>query len=169
MKNIVLIGMPGSGKTTVGKKLTSKTGKTLIDTDDEIIKEIGMPISQYFQKFGNEKFREVEVQVIEKLSKRSDCIIATGGGAVLNPLNVSNLKKNGVVYFLNRSIQTLAKNCHCNDGKNNGSRPLVKTQKDIENLYNQRFPIYKASCDVEIEDKPAEFIANEIIQLHGDK
>lgn len=167
MKNIVLIGMPGCGKTTVGRILARITNWKLVDTDEAIVQKIRMPIAEYFKEFSHEEFRVVETQVIEELSKRSNQIIATGGGAVLNPVNVQNLKQNGTLYFLNRSLKTLIHNCHCDDGKNTGVRPLIKTAQDVENLYNQRFQIYKNACDIEIADnQSAQFIAEQIDSIH---
>ena len=106
-KNIVLIGMPGCGKTTIGKILADELNKDFTDTDDEIIKRINMPIADYFAKHGEESFRRVESEVIKEISACQSSVIATGGGAVLNPDNIRLLKENGTVWFMVRPLDKL--------------------------------------------------------------
>ena len=152
--NIILIGMPCSGKTTIGKLLAEKTGKEFIDTDEEIVKEIGMSIPEYFAKEGEKAFRLIESQVIERVSTQNDKIIATGGGAVLNPDNVRRLKQNGKVYFLDRDLDLLIPT---------SDRPLSSNRADLEKRYNERYHIYKSSCDVSVDGNPqAECVMEEI-------
>ena len=152
--NITLIGMPCSGKTTIGKLLAEKTGKEFIDTDEEIVKEIGMSIPEYFAQYGEKAFRLVESQVIERVSVQNNKIIATGGGAVLNPDNVRRLKQNGKVYFLDRSLDLLVPT---------SDRPLSSNRADLEKRYNERYDIYKSSCDVSVDGNPqAECVMEEI-------
>lgn len=139
--NLILVGMPCSGKTTVGKLLAEKTGKRFVDTDDEIVERIGMSISEYFEKFGEAQFRSVESEVIKRVSTQNNQVIATGGGAVLNSDNVRRLKQNGWVYFLDRDLDLL---CPTND------RPLSSNRVDMEKRYNERYSIYCNSCDVRI-------------------
>ena len=140
--NISLIGMPSSGKSTVGKLLAEMTGKELVDTDTLIKEKIGMEITDYFRQHGEERFRELESQVIEDVSKMSNLVIATGGGAVLNPENVRKLKQNGCVYFLDRSLDNLV----CTN-----DRPLSSNRADLEKRYNERYGIYMSSCDKRID------------------
>jgi len=152
--NVVLIGMPCSGKTTVGKLLAEKTGKTFVDTDEEIVKEIGMSIAEYFEKYGESNFRELECRVIKKVSTQGNRIIATGGGAVLNGDNVRRLKQNGQLYFLDRSLELL---CPTSD------RPLSNNRADLEKRYNERYGVYLASADVRVDgDKSAQDVMEEI-------
>ena len=146
--NISLIGMPCSGKTTVGKLLAEKTGKEFIDTDEEIVKEIGMSIPLYFAKYGEREFRLVESLVIERVSAQNNKIIATGGGAVLNPDNVRRLKQNGKVYFLDRHLDLLMPT---------SDRPLSSNRADLEKRYNERYHIYKSSCDVSVDGNPSAY------------
>jgi shikimate dehydrogenase len=146
--NITLIGMPCSGKTTVGKLLAEKTGKDFVDTDEEIVKEIGMSIPEYFAKEGEKAFRLVESQVIERVSTQNNKIIATGGGAVLNPDNIRRLKQNGKVYFLDRDLDMLVPT---------SDRPLSSNRADLEKRYNERYEIYKASCDVAVNSNPSAY------------
>lgn len=140
--NIILVGMPCSGKSTVGKALAEMTGKAFVDTDAEIVKEIGMAISEYFEKNGEEAFRKVEESVIERISKDNNQIIATGGGAILKEDNVRRLKQNGLVYFLDRSLDLL---CPTSD------RPLSNTRETLEKRYNERYDLYNSCCDVRID------------------
>jgi shikimate dehydrogenase len=141
-ENIVLIGMPRSGKTTVGKLLAEITGKEFIDTDDEIVKRIGMDIPSYFRELGEAKFRRVESEIIAEVSKKNGMIISTGGGAVLKYENVRNLRQNGRLYFLNRSLELLTPT---------KSRPLSSDIEALKRRFDERYEIYVSSADVEIE------------------
>ncbi|MBR7101833.1 MAG: shikimate dehydrogenase [Clostridia bacterium] len=141
-ENIVLIGMPSSGKTTVGKYLSKVMEREFIDTDEEIIKKIGMDIPSYFAKYGEDSFRQVECDVISDVSKSNGKIISTGGGCILRHENVVNLKQNGRIYFLNRSIDLLTPT---------SSRPLASDRAAIKRRFEERYEIYKLSADCEIE------------------
>ena len=141
-ENIVLIGMPSSGKTTVGKRLAEITGKEFIDTDDEIVKRIGMDIPSYFEKFGEVEFRRAESEVVAEVSKKNGMIISTGGGAVLKYENVRNLRRNGRLYFLNRSLELLTPT---------KSRPLSSDIEALKRRFDERYETYLSSADVEIE------------------
>jgi shikimate dehydrogenase len=141
-ENIVLTGMPSSGKTTVGKYLAGITGKEFIDTDDEIVKKIGMDIPSYFAKYGEKAFRNVESEVIADVSKKNGLIISTGGGAILRKENVRSLKQNGRVYFLNRSLELLTPT---------SSRPLSSDIEALKKRFEERYELYLGSCDVEIK------------------
>ena len=141
-ENIVLIGMPSSGKTTVGKRLAEITGKEFIDTDDEIVKRIGMDIPSYFAKFGEAEFRKVESEVIYDISKKNGMIISTGGGAVLKSENVRCLRQNGRIYFLNRSLDLLIPT---------KSRPLSSDIDALKKRFDERYDIYVSSADVAVE------------------
>ena len=156
--NIILTGMPSSGKTTVGKLLAEKTGKTFVDTDEEIVNKIGMDIPSYFNQFGEKMFREVECEVIKEISAKNNQIIATGGGAVLNPDNIRRLKQNGLVYFLDRSLDLL---CPTSD------RPLSSDRETMKKRYLERYSIYKSSCDIRINgDLSVEAVAKEILDKY---
>ena len=140
--NIVLIGMPSSGKTTIGKRLSEMTGKTFVDTDDEIVKKIGMSIPSYFERFGEEKFRRIESLVVGKVSAQNNQIIATGGGVILKNENVRRLKQNGLLYFIDRDLELLCPT---------DNRPLSSNKEALKKRYEERYPIYKTSCDVAID------------------
>lgn len=137
-QNIVLIGMPASGKTTVGKILAEKTGKAFADTDELITEKTGMEISEYFEKFGEEKFREIEKEVISDISKMSGLIISTGGGAAMNSDNIHALKRNGTVVLLQRELSKLIPT---------DDRPLARDKNAVAALYEKRMPVYESAAD----------------------
>ena len=139
--NVILTGMPCSGKTTVGTLLAKRINKEFVDTDEEIVKRIGMSIPEYFEKFGEDAFRQVECQVIKDVSALGNRVIATGGGAILREENVVRLKQNGLIYFLDRPLELL---CPTSD------RPLSSNRGDLEKRYRERYGIYKSTCDVHI-------------------
>lgn len=140
-ENIVLIGMPGCGKTTIGKQLAIITNKNFFDIDEEIIKIIKMPISDYFKLYGEEKFREIESQVIYNISKNNEAIIATGGGSVLKRINITNLKQNGKLYFIDRDLELL---CYTL------SRPLSSSFELLKKRYHERYDLYVKYCDIKL-------------------
>lgn len=137
-RNIVLTGMPGSGKTTLGRLLSERLGRELADTDAEIVKKAGMPITEIFAKYGEPYFRDLESEVIRDLSRTGGKVIATGGGAVLRPENVNMLKMNGLVAFLDRPLEDLVPA---------GDRPLADRAEKIKALHAARYPIYLTAAD----------------------
>ena len=140
--NIVLIGMPASGKTTVGKALAEKLSKSFVDTDDLIVETAGKPIPEIFAESGEKVFRDFESNVIYEVSKDNGKIIATGGGAVLNKNNINNLKGNGRVYFINRPLDMLA---------TTDDRQLSSNRADLEKRDNERYSLYTEYADVIID------------------
>ena len=143
-ENIVLCGMPSSGKTTVGQLLEEITGKKLIDTDKQIVKNIGMEITKYFDLFGEKAFRDEESKVINEVSKFSGIIISTGGGAVLRQKNVDKLKQNGKIYFLDRPLEELAAT---------PDRPTADSREKIKQRFEERYSIYQSCADEHIQVK----------------
>lgn len=105
--NIALIGMPSCGKTTIAKKLSKLLNKELFDSDTLIENKIGMQIKDYIRINGEPKFREVEKEIIEEISKHNNSIISTGGGVILNKANISNLRQNSIIIFVDRSLELL--------------------------------------------------------------
>jgi shikimate dehydrogenase len=154
-ENIVLIGMPASGKSTVGRLLSDMSERELVDTDALIVKRAGMEITEIFSKFGEAYFRDLESEVIGEVSKRGELIIATGGGAILRKENVKELKKNGRLFFIDRPLEKLIPT---------DSRPLSKDRESITKRYNERYGIYNAVCDERIDaDKSTREVAEEIL------
>jgi shikimate dehydrogenase len=141
-ENIVLTGMPSSGKTTVGK-LLNLDGYTFFDTDKEVEKRCGYAIKDLINQKGEKYFRDLETEVIKDLSKESGRIIATGGGAVLRSENVTALKRNGKIFFINADINRL---------KTTADRPLSNTIDKLKQLYDSRIDIYNSTADVIVPD-----------------
>lgn len=137
-QNIVLIGMPSSGKTTIGKKISELTGKPFIDTDELIVKKAGRSIPNIFADIGEEGFRKIEAEVISEISTLGGYVIATGGGAVLREENIKNLKANGRVYYINRPLEWLSAT---------SDRPLSSTRDSLVQRYRERYEIYKIAAD----------------------
>lgn len=141
-RSIVLIGMPSSGKSTVGRELAKKMGKDFFDSDNEIEKIINMDIPQFFKEYGEKQFREIESMVIANLSLKQSSVIATGGGAVLNVRNMDLLKENGFVVFLDRSIENLIAT---------DDRPMASSKEMLQKRYDERYKIYCESADFIID------------------
>lgn len=138
MGNIVLIGMPGTGKSLIGKLLAELTGKTLQDTDAKIEEEAKMTIPEIFEKEGESGFRDRESAICKKLGKERNLIIATGGGAILRPENVDALRQNGTLVHITRSIDKLPTR----------GRPLSQNIETLKKMEAQRMPLYKAAADI---------------------
>ena len=154
-ENIVLIGMPSSGKSTVGSILADKLSRPLYDTDALIVESEDKFISQIFKEVGKDGFRDIETRVIANISLQNGLIIATGGGAVLRKENVSKLKQNGKIFFLDRSPDNLLPT---------EDRPLSTTMEAMMKLYHERYPIYSAASDITVNgDNSPEDVATEII------
>lgn len=143
--NIVLIGMPMSGKTTISYRLAKALRAKRADTDEEIEKKTDMKISDLIEKNGIKYFRELETEEIRRLSQRSGWIVSTGGGALTREENIPVLCRNSVVIFLNRDLELL-KQTNCDN------RPLLKEQGSLEKIYRERSDAYRACADIEIKN-----------------
>lgn len=141
-RNIVLTGMPSSGKSSVGRLLAEKTGKAFFDSDEIIVKKIGMPIAEFFEKQGEEEFRKIEHEVIKELSGKNCAVISTGGGTILDKENVRALKRNGSLVFLNRSPDKLFPS---------DDRPLSSDRESLMKRYNERYDKYLSSADIIVD------------------
>lgn len=150
--NIILIGMPGCGKTTVGKILSELMGREVIDTDEMIKVSQDRSPSEIINSDGVEKFREIEHIEIENAGKTSEKIISTGGGVVTREENYESLHQNGRIVFIHRSLDKLATD----------DRPL---SKNLEEMYEIRLPMYRRFCDIEVtNDSSPENCAKEILE-----
>ena len=139
-RNIVLVGMPGCGKTTLGRILAERLGLDFVDGDEEIVRREGMPIPQIFAERGENAFRDCEAAAIrESIAPRGGCVVATGGGAILRDENVFRLKQNGVLIFLDRPLDQIAAT---------GDRPLSSNREMLETRYRERYPKYCACADI---------------------
>lgn len=155
MENIVLVGMPGCGKTTVGKMLSGMTGKTFIDADEEIVKKAGKSIPEIFAKSGESGFRAMETDVLIQLGKQSGLVIATGGGCVTRSENLPLLQQNGKIFWIQRDTSLLPR-----DG-----RPL-SLKNDLMQMYEVRKPMYTAFANFTVSNNGcAEDTAAKILTL----
>ena len=145
MKNIVLIGMPACGKSTIGYWLSKKIGYPLLDTDKYLEEKENRIISDIFSNEGEEYFRNLETKYLKELSEKEGLIISTGGGAVKKKENIDILKKNGIVIFLNREINDISK-------ENHKHRPLLHDINNIQKLYDERIDLYKKYSDIIIKN-----------------
>ena len=163
MKNIILTGFMGTGKTAVGKELSRLLAMTLIDVDTEVEKSQKMTINEIFKEFGEQRFREIETGMIKTVSENRKVIISTGGGAVLKQENMDILRENGIIVCLTATPDTILQRT-----SNNSDRPLLQVEnpfKKINDLLQARKPYYeKADIMIDTEDKTPLQIAEEIIE-----
>lgn len=156
-ENIVLVGMPSSGKSSVGKVIAEALGRELADSDALVREKEGMDISEIFALHGEEYFRQAETRAISELSRKNGIVIATGGGAVLREENVDALRRGGKIYFLDRSLEKLTATF---------DRPLSSSRAALEKRYTERIGIYRAVSDVTVDsngtvDETAQLILKE--------
>ena len=159
MQNIVLIGMAGCGKSTIGKRLSELLKKDFIDTDEMIVNTEEKSIPEIFEDSGEDYFRWCENLAVNIIGKEKECIISTGGGVVIRPENYNSLKQNGVIVFINRDADLLPTN----------DRPLSQ-KYGVKELYAKRLPLYRQFADVEVDgtgtiDEVADRIIKEIESL----
>jgi shikimate kinase len=144
--NLFLVGMMGAGKTTVGKLLAQKFGRTFVDSDEEIQQRTGVTIPHIFDVEGEAGFRQREASVIQDLVKRNNIVLATGGGVVLNEQNRDALCNNGIVVYLKSSVHDLWQRT-----RHDRNRPLLQTadpRARLKELYELRDPIYTQVADL---------------------
>lgn len=156
MENIILVGMPGCGKSTIGRLLADKTGKKFVDADAEIEAFTGCRISEIFKKQQEEGFRKIETQVLTELGKKTGMVIATGGGCVTKEENLSLLKQNGTIFWIKRNISDLPTE----------GRPLSQAG-NLHQMYEARKPMYERFADFTVQNnaEPNETVAAIIRQL----
>lgn len=155
MKNIILIGMPGCGKTTIGKRLAKVLEFEFIDCDRVIEESEGILVSNIFAKYGEGYFRSLETKTLERLSSTKNAVIATGGGCVERRENFEILRKSGTVVFINRPLESILGDIDIS------KRPLLADGKErLFELSKRRIPLYKEVCDIEISntERPAVLI-----------
>lgn len=137
-ENIVLIGMPSSGKTAIGQEVAKRLNRKFVDLDDLIEAKINSSIKDYFLKHTEDEFRAIESDVIKEVAKLNGLVIATGGGAILKAENVQRLKQNGHLFWLNRGLELLTPTT---------TRPLSADFETLKKRYMERLPLYEQSCD----------------------
>jgi shikimate kinase len=162
-KNIVLIGLMGAGKTTIGKMLSQKLETEYVDIDTLIERESKKTINKIFEMYGEVLFRKLEAKAIKKISKYSNQIISTGGGAVETPENLENFKKNSILVYLYAPPEELYKRI-----KDDHNRPLLKTGNPLQTmqkLFKKRQDFYnQADIKIETVNKKSYEIVDEIIE-----
>ena len=158
MKNIVIIGMPGSGKTTVGLMLSKKLNMKFVDMDEYIVSAENKTVIEMFQ-ISEDYFRNAESKCAKFLGSQSSLIIAAGGGIVKRKENIDYLKQNSIIRCLNRPPEKIVEDIDIT------KRPLLKEGKDkIYVLYNERLHLYKKYCTIEVlNDKTLDDAVNEIL------
>ncbi|MAR77751.1 MAG: shikimate kinase [Gammaproteobacteria bacterium] len=147
--NIFIVGSMGSGKSSIGKILAKKVNRKFIDTDNEIINIMGCNITEIFQKYGEEYFRELETKELNKCQPEVNLVISTGGGIILRRENINIMKESGHIIFLDIDVDTQLKRL-----KNKKNRPLLSNKdlkKELTNLKTERDKVYKEIADVIIK------------------
>lgn len=145
-KNIVIIGMPGSGKTSLGQKLSEKLNYDFIDMDDYIEESSGRKIASMFEE-GEMVFRKEEIRASKELAETSRTVISTGGGIITQEASMEALKENGLILFLDRPLENIEKDIE------RDSRPLLKDDKSrLEELYEERIDLYRLYADLTVEN-----------------
>jgi len=168
MKQVVLVGFMGAGKTTIGQQLAEKMQVAQADLDALIVEKIGMPIAAYFDQFGEAAFRQVETQVL-KDCQTFEGVLSTGGGIVLNAENRQVLQSMPLVVYLQADIETLIARVTADTAN---VRPLAteKSAAEIKAVYLPRVPLYEASSThiVETTHRSVDDVVNEILDLVGE-
>ena len=152
--NIVLIGMPGSGKSVVGKQIAKNIRKEFVDLDKVFLEKYNIKSGDYIREFGEDDFRNKETSIIDEISRKTNLIISTGGGVVLKEKNIEMLKRNGVLFFIDRNIDNI---------KPTKSRPLTEDREKLKKVYGLRLPMYKKYTDYSI--KTDEIIDNTVDKI----
>ena len=157
--NIVLIGMPSAGKTTIGKMLEEKLGKEFFDLDDMIIGKAGKSIPEIFQESGETGFRAIETEVAIEASKMNNKIIATGGGVVKHKVNMDFLRLNGITIFIDRDIDKLI--------SSDPNRPLSSSKQALQQMYKERYPLYqKYAAYIAVNNANIEETVDDIVNTY---
>ena len=161
--NLVLIGYRGTGKSVVAEILRRRLGMTAVSLDEEIVREAGMSIPEIVEKQGWPRFRDLESEIVERFAKRDGAILDTGGGVILRPENTENLRRNGVLFWLEASVEKIVERI-----QESTERPSLTEGKsfleEVEEVLSERLPLYRAAADREIDTDPltAAEVAEEI-------
>ena len=163
MKNIFLIGFMGCGKSTIAKKLSQKLGIEQVEMDELIVQEQGMPITEIFEKYGEEHFRDIESDLVERLQAKDGVIVSCGGGAVLREENRRMMKASGVIIWLTAKPETILERV-----KYSTNRPVLNGHMNVEyiaELMEKRRACYDAAADYQVatDEKGREEICEEIL------
>lgn len=149
MAHVAFVGLPGSGKSTVGRQLARRLGWPFLDTDQVIEKRIGLSIREFFEREGEEAFRDLEQSVIDELTDGEPCVLSTGGGAVLRPANRAHLKQRSHAIYLHSSPEDVFRRL-----RHDQNRPLLQVADPLvrlRDLYALRDPLYRESARLVVE------------------
>ncbi len=164
MKNLILAGFMGTGKSAVGRLLAERLNRRFVDLDEDIEKREKRPIYQIFKESGEPYFRGIEKEAVKEVSQLKDCIIAVGGGAIVDPENLAAFKKNGIVICLLASVDAILERT-----KDNPTRPLLNVpdpRKRVEELLKFRAPYYaKTDYQIDTTDLSVEEVAEKILEI----
>ena len=147
MGNWYLTGMPGSGKSTLGRALSEKLGWRFCDLDEAIVQQAGQAIPDIFTQRGEEGFRDVETAALREVAKESGLVVSTGGGAILRLENVDCMQKSGHILFIDRPLE-----CLLQDIEVQGRPLLSEGEAAVRRLYHTRYALYRERCDLRIEN-----------------
>lgn len=166
--NVYLVGMMGAGKTTLGKALAQRTAREFLDTDRLIVERTGVPVATIFEFEGEEGFRRRESAVIAEVSRRSDCVVATGGGAVLMEENRHAMRASGTVVYLRARLERLWERT-----RHDTARPLLATadpKATLAALLEKREPLYREAAHVVVEtgSQGASTLVNRVLAALGE-
>lgn len=169
IRNLILIGPMGVGKTTIGRQLAKQLKMEFVDSDHEIEERTGVAISTIFEIEGEAGFRKRETAMLQELLKRQNLVLATGGGAISSEVNRKNMRKSGTVIYLHAGVDTQL--ARTRDAKN---RPLLDTddpREKLEALMKVREPLYRQEADIAVnaEDRPPATVVREILRRLGAK
>lgn len=162
-KNLFLIGFMGCGKSTMARLLAEQTGAELIEMDETIEAEAGMSINEIFDQYGESHFRDLESELVLRITEKGGAVVSCGGGAILRPENVENMKQNGRIIYLSAQPETIYKRvCHST------TRPLLNGNMNVEyitSLMEKRLPRYLAAADktIVVDEKEKQEILEEIL------
>jgi shikimate kinase len=166
--NLVLIGYRGTGKSTVAKLLGAKLGMTVVSLDEEIVRHAGRPIPEIVAEHGWPHFRDIEAEVTKRFSERDGIIIDAGGGVILRPENVANLRRNGKLFWLEASVPAIVRRI-----ESGTQRPALTAGKtfteEVEDVLRERTPLYEAAAHHRIDTDTAtpETVAAEVARLYA--
>lgn len=167
MKNIFLIGFMGCGKSTIARALSKKLGVIQVEMDELIVEEQGMPITEIFEKYGEEHFRDIETELVYRLQKMDGVVVSCGGGAVLREENRNRMKQSGVIVLLTAKPETILARV-----KNSTNRPVLNGNMNLEyikELMERRRACYEDAADITVatDGKSVEEICQEMIEKLG--
>jgi shikimate kinase len=163
--NLVLIGYRGTGKSAVAAILSQKLGMAAVSLDEEIVREAGISIPEIVERHGWPWFRDLESEIVERLARRDRLILDTGGGVILRPRNVENLRRGGVLFWLKASVDAIVERI-----QESTERPSLTEGRsfleEVEEVLSERLPLYRAAADREIDTDPltAAAVADEIVR-----